>query len=290
MNAYTEAVTRNNSKIERSTLASAPRYAIRSRLFHLICTEPEPHELQPDHENVWFDEHLEGDERFFSRLPELNFEGRSVLDYGCGAGHTSITAAERGARRVLGVDINSVAAAQSHLANEYPQFRETVEFRQVDGAEGIGGERFDLVTSKNAIEHVADPIVYVRDMAALLAPGGQLVIGFGGLWKSPYGGHLMHMTKVPWAHLLFPESVILQERKRFRPNEDPSCFEEIKGGLNRMTLAKFRSVMNQTKLEPTYFETNRNDRAVGKALNVLSKLPGLEGYFTFSIHSIWEHP
>ena len=116
------------------------------------------------------------------------------------------------------------------------------------------------------------------------------MIGFGGLWRSPYGGHLMHMTKVPWAHLLFPESVILQERKRFRPNEDPSCFEEIKGGLNRMRLAKFRSVMTQTKLEPTYFDTNRNDRAVGKALNVLSKLPGLEGYFTFSIHSIWEHP
>jgi SAM-dependent methyltransferase len=193
------------------------RYPIRSRLFHLICTEPEPHELPPDYENVWFDEHLEGDKRFFSRLPELNFKERSILDYGCGGGHTSIRAAERGARRVLGVDINSLAFAQSHLDTEYPQLRDTVEFRQINGAEDIGEEPFDLVISKNTIEHVTDPVDYVRDMATLLAPGGQLVIGFGGLWKSPYGGHLMHMTKVPWVHLLFPEAVILRERKRFRP-------------------------------------------------------------------------
>jgi len=35
------------------------------------------------------------------------------------------------------------------------------------------------------------------DMTRLLAPGGELVIGFGGLWKSPYGGHVQFMTKLP---------------------------------------------------------------------------------------------
>jgi len=43
------------------------------------------------------------------------------------------------------------------------------------------------------------------------------------------------MTPLPWAHLLFPESVIMNERKRFRPDENANKFEEVKGGLNKMT-------------------------------------------------------
>jgi hypothetical protein len=56
-----------------------------------------------------------------------------------------------------------------------------------------------------------------------------------------------------------------------------------------MTLAKFHAVMEQTELESTYFEINRNDRLIARALNILSRLPGLKEYFAFSIHSVWEH-
>jgi SAM-dependent methyltransferase len=266
------------------------RYPIRSRLFHLICTEPEPHELPADHERTWQEEHEEADDRFFSRMPELSFEGRSVLDYGCGGGTTSIFAAEHGARRVLGVDIGSVAGGEWWLENKYPELRDVIEFRQIEDAGDIGDERFDLVISKNTIEHVADPVGYVRDMAGLLAPDGQLVVGFGALWKSPLGGHIQHMTKFPWAHLLFPETVILRERRRYRPDEDPQRFEDIKGGLNRMTLAKFNAVMEQANLERVYFVTNRNDRLIAKVLDGFSKVPGLQEYFTFSVHSIWRVP
>ena len=102
------------------------------------------------------------------------------------------------------------------------------------------------------------------------------MIGFGGLWKSPYGGHIQHMTKVPWMHLLIPEEVVLRERRRYRPDEDPSCYEEIKGGLNRMTLEKFQRTMDRSGLECDYFEINRNDRPIARALNLLSRAPGLE--------------
>jgi hypothetical protein len=98
------------------------------------------------------------------------------------------------------------------------------------------------------------------------------------------------MTKAPWAHLYIPEQVVLKERRRYRPDEDPSRYEDVKGGLNRMTLAKFRSTMERSGLEPEYFELNRNDRAIAKALNVLTKIPGLKEYFTFSVHTIWTRP
>jgi hypothetical protein len=124
-------------------------------------------------------------------------------------------------------------------------------------------------------------------MASHLAPQGELVIGFSPLWKSPYGGHLQHMTKVPWVHLFIPEQVVLEERRRYRPDENPRCYEEVKGGLNRMTLAKFRATMEGSGLQPRYLEINRNDRLIAKALNLPSRVPGLEEYFTFSIHSVW---
>jgi SAM-dependent methyltransferase len=263
-------------------------YPIRSRLFHLLCREPEPADLPADYEQSWWDDHLRADDRFFARLPaDLSFDGRSVLDYGCGGGHTCVLLAQRGASRVLGVDTESVEFAAQQIAERHPEHASKIEFRQLRSPADVGDEQFDFVLSKNTFEHVADPAAYVADMASHLAPGGRLIIGFGALWKSPFGGHLQHMTKAPWAHLYMPEQVVLRERKRYRPEEDPSRYEEVKGGLNRMTLAKFRSTMKSSGLEPEYFEINRNDRPIAKALNVLTKVPGLKEYFTFSVHTVW---
>jgi SAM-dependent methyltransferase len=267
-------------------------YPMRTRLFRAICKEPDPAELTVEfHTGDRFDSNLASDERFLSRLPaDLSFEGKSVLDYGTGTGQTCILAAQRGARRVLGVDLQTVGVATRALSERYPEFADRVEYRQVESAADLGDEHFDLVFSKNTMEHVSDPEAYVAGMAGLLAPGGQLVIGFSPLWKSPYGAHIHHMTRFPWAHLLFPEELVLRERKRYRPDEDPQRYEEIKGGLNRMTLARFREVMAASGLEQTYFEVNRNDRPVAKVLDAFSRVPGLSEYFAFSVHSMWRRP
>jgi SAM-dependent methyltransferase len=272
--------------------ANGRPYPVRSRLFHALCTDPDPNEFSDERlEGEWWRDHMAADERFFERLPaDLSFDDRSVLDYGCGAGHTCVLMAERGARRVLGVDIQGVSLATSQVRKHYPELADRIEFHSIGSADDIGDERFDVVLSKNSFEHVEDPERYVADMTRLLAPGGQLVIGFGAPWKSPYGGHVHFMTRFPWVHLLFPEEVILRERKRFRPDEDPTCFEEIRGGLNRMTLSRFEAIMAQGGLEPTYFEVNRNDRAIAKVLNAFSRIPGLREYFAFSVHTVWRRP
>lgn len=234
-------------------------------------------------------------DRFFARLPDdLVIEGRSVLDYGCGDGAGSVWAARQGASRVLGVDVADVSFAREKTREHFSELLDRVEFRQVRDASDLGDERFDVVLSKNTFEHVDDPDDYVAGMKAALAEDGDVVIGFSPLWKSPWGGHIDFMTRFPWAHLLFPEDVIMAERRRFRPDEDARRFEEIKGGLNRMTLARFESVMARSGLKPVHREVNAAAKTRSRVrwallgvMRALALIPGLREYFAFSVHSVW---
>lgn len=231
---------------------------------------------------------LESTRRYLSRFGgSLEVASRTALDVGCGGGQLCFEVARRGAGRVVGVDMGIQVATEDYAAVA-SLVRDRVEFVETDGSlRELKGERFDLVFSKDSFEHYAEPADVVQTMIDVLAPGGQLVIGFGPLWKSPTGGHMV-MTNFPWAHLLFPESVIMQERRRFRPEEDAQRFEDIRGGLNKMTLARFEAIMAATGLRRRYFATNVSDNRGVRAMALVRKVPPLREYFTQSVYSIWE--
>lgn len=260
------------------------------KLFHLACYR----KVVPA-ESIDEDEALArgmaSTRRFFARLPRLDLRGRSVVDLGCGRGETCLVVARAGARRVLGVDveIGDLTKARRLLHERFPELEPVVEFRQVGtGDDRLAGEQFEVVISKDTFEHVGDPEGYVGEIRRLLALGGLAVIGFGPLWKSPFGGHINFMTRMPWAHLVFPEDVIMEERRRFRPDEDARRFEQIKGGLNRMTLERFERIMAHSGLRPRYFVTNRSDGRLVGLMKTPSQIPALREYFTSNVYSVWE--
>jgi 2-polyprenyl-3-methyl-5-hydroxy-6-metoxy-1,4-benzoquinol methylase len=233
----------------------------------------------------------ESDRRFLLRMDgNLRFAGKTVLDVGCGHGSLCVAAARAGASEVVGVDLD-VSLAEGQLRARGEGLAQTITFVRTQGQlEELAGRQFDLVISKDSMEHFPDPESFVSVMTGVVKPGGELAIGFSPLWKSPNGGHIDYMTKVPWAHLIFSEETIMAERRRFRPNEQAARFNEVVGGLNKMTLARFHRIMASTGLKQIYLATNPGGRRGLKAMRAVAKIPGLAEYFTVGVYGIWRKP
>ena len=98
-------------------------------------------------------------------------EGKSALDVGCGAG----LLAEPIAR--LGATVTAIDAAPEliEVARDHARAQGLEIDYRAAAVEEIEGT-FDLVTSLEVIEHVADPQAFVAALAGRLAPGGLLIL------------------------------------------------------------------------------------------------------------------
>jgi 2-polyprenyl-6-hydroxyphenyl methylase/3-demethylubiquinone-9 3-methyltransferase len=100
--------------------------------------------------------------------------GARVLDVGCGGGLLTEALARSGAT-VLGVDLapGMIEVARLHAAEQGL----AIGYR-VAGAEALAaeGERFDVVSCMEMLEHVPDPAAALASLSELVRPGGAVFV------------------------------------------------------------------------------------------------------------------
>lgn len=125
------------------------------------------------------------------RVPALGvdrFAGRSVLDIGTFDGFYAYLAEARGATRVVGVDneqyVDWIRGRFDIELGPAAGFRaigslldSAVSYERMDAMDvGQLGERFDVVLCFGMLHRVHDPVGMLRALAAVLEPGGEIVL------------------------------------------------------------------------------------------------------------------
>ena len=104
----------------------------------------------------------------------LALAGLRILDVGCGAGILAEPLARMGAA-VVGIDPSPeiVAAARLHAAESGL----AIDYRAAAAEDlAAAGERFDVVTALEVVEHVTDVERFIAACASLVKPGGLMIV------------------------------------------------------------------------------------------------------------------
>ena len=134
-----------------------------------------------------------------SLLPDL--KGKKVLDLGCGFGEHCKLFVDRGAERVVGIDISQKMLEVANKENADPR----IEYRHLpmENLEALN-ETFDVAVSSLALHYVEDFSGVAKNVYRLLNEGGLFLFsqehplvtchGQGNRWTKDENGEKIHLN------------------------------------------------------------------------------------------------
>ncbi len=105
-------------------------------------------------------------EKFHRNFLE-NKKGLTILDYGCGEERYKAIF-RKNSTNYIGVDLNRNKNAVRHL--------------EKDGSLPVSSNSIDIVLSTQVLEHVPDPVLYLRESKRVLKKNGLLFLTTHGFW------------------------------------------------------------------------------------------------------------
>lgn len=109
--------------------------------------------------------------------------GMAVADLGCGVGATTHMLAEMvgPSGHVTGVDVSAAQLEQGRNLCRASKISNAIFVEASATATGLPRDSFDLVYCRFLLLHLVDPAACLREMRAILKPGGVLVVEDGDL-------------------------------------------------------------------------------------------------------------
>ena len=116
--------------------------------------------------------------------------GGSLLEVGCGSGMYLDLMRALGWSRVVGVDINARAIQQVQDDLGIEAYCGNLEDARLEAGS------FDAVSLSHTLEHVPEPVGFLREVSRLMKPGGRLAVivpNMEGRGAKQFGAHWYHL-------------------------------------------------------------------------------------------------
>ena len=177
-------------------------------------------------------------------------EGLRLLDIGCGGGLIAEPMRRMGAE-VVGVDASekNIKTAQLHAQ----QSGLTIDYRATTAEALVAqGEAFDIVLALEVVEHVADPAAFIASCAALVKPGGLLVMTTLNRTAKSYA---MAIIGAEYVLRIMPRGTH-QWKKFIRPSEMARAMERAGLSIQDMQGMVLNPLRWEWKLSATDLDVN----------------------------------
>jgi len=234
----------------------------------------------------YFKKELDRQNYFWGRFGgKPNFEGKTILDFGCGHGAMCMDIAKNNPKRIIGIDLDEsyISFAKKNLEKNFPEYKNKVEFKCADLNFWKTDYKFDYIVSKETFEHTLNLDEILNSMYKLLVTKGQIFSGFGPLYNFYNGDHKLTKIPFPWFHLIFPKSFLINIINK-KKEKKISSIKEL--GLNMYSLKDYLNTFNNSKFEIKFLKKNCSNNPFTFFFKLMSKIKFLEEYFTFNIFTV----